>query len=103
MIVQTSDEQIVAYEGLLKMAHKAKSNSNPWWRAKNTNLIKSKPQDIQWSTAVFLNLFAPADRQTRQNHFMDQQHTIAMNGPDYHNNFANQSHSFILRILIFRK
>ena len=29
--------------------------------------------------------------------------TIAMNGPDYHNIFVNQSYGFISRILIFRK
>jgi len=33
----------------------------------------------------------------------DQQHTIAVNGPDCHNHFVNQSYRFISRILMFRK
>jgi len=47
---------------------------------------------ISCFSAVVLNLFTPADRQ----------HTIAMNGPGYHNHFVSQSYGFISRILICR-
>jgi len=54
------------------------------------------------STPVVLNLFTPADRLNLQKNFADRQHTIAMNGPGYHNHFVSQSCGFISRILIFR-
>jgi len=52
---------------------------------------------------VALNFFTPADRQKTPKMFTDRQHTIAMNGTDYHTHFVNQSSGFISTILIFRK
>ena len=57
---------------------------------------------VTLATPVVLNLFTPADRQNSQKKFADRQHTIAVNGPGYHNHFVSQSYGFISRILIFR-
>jgi len=67
------------------------------------NLKYQDQGSFRSSRTVVLNLFTPADWQKRQKIFKDWQHTITMNGPDYHNHFVNQSYGFIPRILIFRK